>query len=94
MKAKNYKLVKKFTDIPNVGPAMVRDFTVLGVQKSGDLTNKDPHQLYQKICQMTGTRKDPCVLDTYLAIVDFMNGAPARPWYWYSKARKSKYPGI
>ena len=86
--------VKKFTDIPNVGTAMERDFLFLGLTTLADLKKQDAYKLYQKMCKKNGTRQDPCVLDTYLAVVDFMNGAPARPWYWYTTRRKNEYPVI
>lgn len=91
MKAKSAHDVKKLTDIPNVGPAMVRDFHMLGITKGEDFKGKDAFVLYQKLCKLTGVRQDPCVLDTYMAVIDFMNGAEARPWYFYTKVRKRKY---
>ncbi len=94
MKAKNCNEVKKFQDIPNIGPAMARDFLLLGLKQPKDLQNKNPLTLYKKMCQISGTRQDPCVLDTYLAATDFMNGAEARPWFAYTKERKEKYPNI
>lgn len=94
MKAKSAREVKKFKDISNVGPAMERDFVALGLKSPSDLASKDPYRLYQKMCQLTGQRQDPCVLDTYLAVVDFMKGAPARPWYSYTVFRQKHYPNI
>ena len=94
MKAKSAKDVKKFQDIPNIGPAMARDFAQLGLKLPADLINKDPLALYRQMCKIAGVRQDPCVLDTYMAVVDFMNGAPARPWYYYTKTRKKVYPNI
>lgn len=86
--------VKKFTDIPNVGPAMERDFILLGIKNPQDLKEKDAFILYKKMCKISGSRQDPCVLDTYLAVIDFMNGAEARPWWEYTEGRKRKYGGI
>jgi hypothetical protein len=94
MKAATAKEVKKFQDIPNVGPAMERDFRRLGLLSPEALTNKDPFTLYKKMCSVSGVRQDPCVLDTYMAVVDFMRGAPARPWFYYTKARKRQYPDV
>jgi hypothetical protein len=34
------------------------------------------------------------VLDTFLAATDFMRGAPARPWWTYTAARKAAYGAI
>lgn len=70
MKAETASQVKKFIDIPNIGPAMVKDFAVLGIK--------------------TKSNQDPCVLDTFIAAVDFMHGAPARPWWYYTKERKAQ----
>jgi hypothetical protein len=94
MKAKSSKEVTKFQDIPNIGPAMARDFALLGLKVPSDLKRKSPLQLYRQMCKITGKRQDPCVLDTYIAVIDFMNGAPTRPWYWYTKGRKKEYPDI
>lgn len=91
MKAKIAGEVKKFQDIPNIGPAMARDFRALGLQEPRDLKSKSALKLYQKMCRIAGTRQDPCVLDTYMAAVDFMNGAPARSWWYYTKLRKKQH---
>ncbi len=92
MKARTHAEVTKFTDIPNVGKAMEHDFILLGIRSPKDLAKKDPYSLYKKLEKITGAHQDPCVLDTYMAVVDFMQGAPARPWYAYTKERKKKYP--
>ncbi len=94
MKAKHASEVKRFRDIPNVGPAMERDFALIGLRAPKDLAGKDAYRLYQSLCKVTGARHDPCVLDTFMAAVDFMNGAPAQPWWAYTKERKAKYPKV
>jgi hypothetical protein len=94
MKAKVAKEVKKFQDIPNVGPAIEHDFKRIGLKSPADLKKKDAYALYTKLCTVTGKRHDPCVFDTFIAAVDFMNGAPARSWYYYTKERKKKFPDI
>ena len=94
MKAKNAQEVIRFEDIPNVGKAMTKDFLLLGIKNPKDLKNKDAFVLYKKLCKISGALQDPCVLDTYMAVIDFMNGAPARPWWFYTKERKKKYPDL
>ncbi len=91
MKAQHCDEVREFNDIPNVGPAMTRDFKLLGITNPKQLIKKDPYKLYKQLEKITGSRQDPCVLDTYMAVVDFMNGAPAKPWFAYTKERKQKY---
>lgn len=94
MKARTTSEVIKFQDIPNVGPAMERDFALLGLNNPKDLQGKDPLQLYKKICRIRDVRQDPCVLDVCMAAVDFINGKPAHPWWHYTKIRKKKYPDL
>ena len=94
MKAKTVATVKKFQDIPNVGAAMEHDFKQLGLKEPKDLKKQDAFKLYKKMCRVNSRRQDPCVLDTYIAVIDFMNGAPARPWWYYTKQRKSQHPDL
>lgn len=94
MKALNAANVRSFKDIPNIGPAMVADFKVLGIKDPQDLKKQDALNLYKKLCVATKSRQDPCVLDTFMAAVDFMNGASARPWWEYTEERKRKFPNI
>ena len=80
--------VRRFTDIPNVGPATAGDFETLGLRSPAELAQCDAYALYQRLCAVTGVRHDPCVIDVFLAVIDFMNGAPARPWWHYTAQRK------
>lgn len=91
MKASHREQVKKLTDIPNIGEAMASDFLLLGITSPDALKDKDPYHLYMKLTKITGKRQDPCVLDTYMSAIDFMNGAPRRPWYYYTEQRKAHY---
>lgn len=94
MKARTWKDAQKFTDIPNVGPRVARDFVTLGYKVPKDLKGKDPYVLYTKLCKKTKTRHDPCLLDTFMAVTDFMDGAMAKDWWRYTSARKKKYQNI
>jgi Pathogenicity locus len=93
-KASNASEVKRFTDIPNIGPAMAKDFALLGIKAPAELAKHDAFALYTRLCKLTKTRHDPCVLDTFIAAVDFMQGAPATPWWHYTSQRKRVYPSI
>lgn len=76
------------TDLPNVGPAMARDLQSLGLRDPADLRGEDPYVLYESLCQLTGQRQDPCVLDVFISLTRFMAGDPARPWWAYTEERK------
>jgi len=73
---------------------MTKDLALIGILMPTDLIGKDPYELYKRLCNETNMRHDPCVLDTFMAVVDFMNGAPANPWWFYTTLRKQKYPEI
>jgi hypothetical protein len=77
--------------LPNIGPALAADLRRLGIRHPGELRSRDPFQLYQALCQATGKRQDPCVLDTFMAATDFMRGAAPTPWWHYTAQRKQVY---
>ncbi|MDB4931274.1 MAG: mitomycin resistance protein [Myxococcaceae bacterium] len=93
-KAAHATAVRAFTDIPNVGKAMARDFAQLGFAHPRELAGQDAFALYQRLCALTKCRQDPCVLDTFLAVVDFMDGGAARPWWDFTEARKKRHPEL
>lgn len=55
--------------LPGIGPAMEKDFHDMGIYTLEDLKKQDPEELYERICKLTGTRQDPCVLYTYRCAV-------------------------
>lgn len=80
--------------LPNIGPALAADLRLIGIQVPRELKGRDAFVLYQKLNAATGTRQDPCVLDTFMAAVDFMNGADAAPWWTYTAQRKALYGAV
>jgi hypothetical protein len=78
----------KLEQIPNIGPSIAGDLILIGIFHPHDLLEQDPYALYEKLCGKTHTRQDPCVLDTFISAVRFMEGAPERPWWFYTTERK------
>jgi hypothetical protein len=83
-----------FEQLPNIGPALAADLRAIGLAHPRELAHRDPFVLYQALCAHTGRRQDPCVLDTFMAITDFMRGAPAAPWWTYTAQRKVVYGNV
>lgn len=79
---------RRLEDLPNVGPAIAADLRALGVDAPAQLKGRDPFKLYERLNRVTGLRHDPCVLDTFIAVVRFVGGGPARPWWTYTAERK------
>jgi hypothetical protein len=86
--AKRLQAVVRLEDVPNVGPSIAGDLRQLGINTPAELPGRDPYQLYQDLCRITGVRHDPCVLDTFIAAVRFMERAPKKPWWSYTAERK------
>ena len=90
-KAANAKSATVLEAIPNVGASVARDLRSIGIKRPQELIGRDPHELYRALCIRTRTRQDPCVLDTFISAVRFMEGAPARPWWHYTAERKKTF---
>lgn len=78
----------RLEDLPNVGPAMARDLRRIGIHRPQDVRGRDPVELYQALCHLTGQRQDPCVLDVFMSVTRFMDGGPALPWWGFTAERK------
>ena len=94
MKSRHCEDCQTLEQIPNIGPSLAADLRLLGIAKPAELRGRDAFVLYQQLCAITGERQDPCVLDTFMAAVDFMRGAPAAPWWHYTAERKALYGQI
>ena len=83
---------RKLRDLFSVGPAMLRDFEVLGIRSVAELAKREPIQMYRKLERVTGSRQDPCVLDTFCAAVaqarDPRLPAEQMQWWYWSRKRK------
>lgn len=91
MKADHISKARRHQDLPNIGPAMARDFLLLGIATPQELAHHDPFDLYRRLEALTGGRQDPCVLDTFMAAVAFAQGGPPLPWWHFTEPRKARY---
>ncbi|MDR3630138.1 MAG: helix-hairpin-helix domain-containing protein [Desulfocapsaceae bacterium] len=80
--------VQLLSDLPNVGRAVAADLRLLGIDRPQQLKGLSPLHLYERLCEITASRQDPCVLDVFISVVRFMNGEEPRPWWTYSEERK------
>ena len=70
------------------GPAVAADLRQLGINSPAELLGRDPYAMYDDLCRISGQRHDPCLLDTFIAAVRFMEGGPKKPWWKYTAERK------
>jgi hypothetical protein len=84
---------RRLQDLISVGPAIERDFHLLGIRSVSQLAKHNPHKLYSRLERLTGQHQDPCVLDTFQAAVAQARN-PHLPvekcqWWYWSRKRKS-----
>jgi pathogenicity locus Cdd1 protein len=79
-------------DLTSIGPAMLRDFQLLGVRTVAQLACEEPRELYGRLCKITGTRQDACVLDVFTAAIAQARNPELPPgqrqWSYWSRERK------
>jgi hypothetical protein len=83
---------RRLEDLISVGPAILRDFEMLGIHSVAELAKQEPRRMYERLSRRTGQRQDPCVLDTFCAAVAQARN-PRLPaercqWWWWSRKRK------
>ena len=93
-KALSAEHAQVLTDIPNIGVSIAADLRALGICTPQDVRQMDPLATYERLRTPMGQRHDPCVLDTFLAAHDFMNGGAAQPWWKFTAQRKATLQGM
>jgi len=88
------RVTRQLADLISIGPAMLRDFELLGIRSLSQLARQDPQKLYQKLGRVTGQHQDICVLDVFCAAVaqarnPRLDAEKCQWWYW-SKLRKQR----
>ena len=78
----------------SIGPAMLRDFELLGIRSVAQLARQNPLRMYGRLSRVTGQRQDPCVLDVFCAAVAQARNprlsAEKCQWSYWSKKRKQR----
>jgi nucleotidyltransferase/DNA polymerase involved in DNA repair len=80
------------SDLISVGPAMLRDFELLGIRSVEQLAKANPVKMYHKLGRVARRYQDICVLDVFRAAVaqarDPQLPAEQCQWWYWSKKRK------
>lgn len=91
---KNRDDVRKLSDLASIGPAMLRDFELLGIETVQQLARQKPEALYERLCAITRSKQDPCVLDTFTCAIAQARDPDLPPeqkqWWYWSRVRKAQ----
>lgn len=86
------KETQKLGELISIGPAMLRDFELLGIRSVEQLAKADPEKMYHKLGRVARQHQDICVLDVFRAAVaqarDPQLPAEQCQWWYWSKKRK------
>ena len=84
---------RELRDLVSIGPAMLRDLRILGIQSVSQLAKKNPHRMYNDLCRLKGPQ-DICCLDVFTAAVaqakDPDLPIEQRQWWYWSRKRKAR----
>lgn len=83
-----------FQQLISVGPAIERDFHLLGIRTLPQLARRNPVRMYDQLCRLTGKYQDICCLDVFRAAVaqarnPLLPAEQCQWWYW-SRKRKTE----
>ena len=85
---------RRLDQLSSVGPAMIRDFQLLGVHSVAQLSRRNPEKLYERLCETTGKAQDICCLDVFRAAVaqarNYRLPAEQGQWWYWSRLRKAR----
>jgi len=88
MKNPNPKTVSKLEDLPNIGKKMAGYLELADITTPHSLIGQDAFDMYNRLCEKTGKKFDPCVIDVFMSVIDFMEGGEAREWWKFTCERK------
>lgn len=85
---------RRLQDLISVGPAMLRDFELLGIRDVPTLARQNPREMYRRLCEVTGQKQDICCLDVFKAAVAQARNPLLPPeqsvWWYWSRKRKER----
>ena len=86
---------RELEDLISIGPAMLRDFELLGIRSVVELAKQDPQKMYDKLGRVARQHQDICVLDTFCAAVaqarnPRLAAEKCQWWYWSAKRKREK----
>lgn len=91
MAARPKRLRSELEEIPGIGPSIAQDLIDMGITRVAQLKGRSPEVLYRKLCDLTGTHQDRCVLYTFRCAVYYASNAAHDPeklkwWNWKDDA--------
>ena len=84
------KTVPSLRSLMNVGAAVERYLLELGVRSIASLARQDPDALFRRLQRRIGKACDPCLHDTFTAIIHEAQTGEKTPWFAWTADRKRR----
>lgn len=85
---------QEIADLISIGPAMLRDFELLGIRSVAQLARQNPQRMYERLGRVARQHQDICVLDAFCAAVAQARNprlaAEKCQWWYWSRKRKQR----
>jgi hypothetical protein len=91
------QVLRALREIPGVGPSIAVDLWELGIRRVDDLRERDPQELYDRLCAQRGMHIDRCMLYVLRCAVYYAGDGPHQPekllwWNWTDARAAGKAP--
>src|SRR5260370_41275170 len=83
---------RQLGDLISIGPAMIRDFELLGIRSVAQLARQNPRRMYEKLGRGARQHQDICVLGVFCAAGALARHprlpTESRRWGYWGRRRK------
>jgi Pathogenicity locus len=79
---------QQLEQLPNIIPSIANSLRSIGIRKPVELKDQDAYVLYSQLCNTSGKRHDPCVIEVFISAIRYMQGQAAQPWWAFTEERK------
>lgn len=85
-------VLRELRRIPGVGPKVAEDLWDLGCRSVRDLKDRDPEEMYRRLCEIQGKHVDRCMLYVLRCAVYYASNEVHNPellkwWQWKDAER-------
>jgi hypothetical protein len=91
MEAEKGQVLRELRRIPGVGTSIAEDLWSLGIRCVDELRERDPEQMYERLCELSGVRLDRCMLYVLRCAVYYSADVQHEPekllWWNWTDAR-------
>ena len=82
------RIPEKLEDLPYIGRNIAADLRKIEIKLPADLQDRSPLEVFNNLEAVMGSRHDPCVFYTLLAVEHYQTKGEIVPWWEFTKTGK------